>query len=86
MEYNIVEISLELDNNKCVGCKLCWTVCPHRVFEMNQGKATILKKEKCMECGACQSNCPVGAISVNSGVGCAIAIVNGIRKGSSPCC
>lgn len=86
MLYDIVEISLKLDQDKCIGCKLCWTVCPHRVFEMDNNKARISKKEKCMECGACQSNCPVGAIAVNSGVGCAIAIVNGMKNGSKPCC
>ena len=86
MLYDIVEVSLTLNKEKCVGCKLCWTVCPHRVFKMENEKAVIDHKEKCMECGACQSNCPVGAIDVNSGVGCAIAIVNGIRKGSTPSC
>lgn len=86
MRYDFVEPSLKLAVDKCVGCGLCWTVCPHRVFRMKDGKAGIAVKERCMECGACQSNCPVGAIEVDSGVGCAVAVVNGIRKGSEPSC
>lgn len=70
-------ITLELDAPKCIGCGLCKTVCPHRVFQVEQKKAKIVKKEDCIECGACMSNCPVGAIHVEAGVGCAQAILNG---------
>jgi hypothetical protein len=38
-----------------------------------------------MECGACRMNCPDGAIAVSSGVGCAVAIINGMRGGEFEC-
>lgn len=78
-------VTLELNQEKCVGCGLCKIVCPHRVFELENRKAVIIDKESCMECGACTSNCPAGAIYVNNGVGCAIAIINGILKKKGKC-
>ena len=61
--------TLNLDAEKCTGCKMCTQVCPHQVFAMNERKAYITNKDLCMECGACSKNCPAGAISVRSGVG-----------------
>lgn len=75
-------VTLKLETQKCVGCGLCVTVCPHRVFTLDAKKAVIVGKERCIECGACMSNCPVGAVSVTAGVGCAQAIFN---NGSCNC-
>lgn len=61
--------TLVLDKDKCIGCSLCTEVCPHAVFEMQQGKACIADFNACIECGACVNNCPSQAISVNPGVG-----------------
>ncbi|MBF0467953.1 MAG: 4Fe-4S binding protein [Desulfamplus sp.] len=61
--------TLAFNKDKCVGCGLCTVVCPHQVFEMNDGKAVIVDLDGCMECGACVNNCPVNAIEVNPGVG-----------------
>lgn len=79
-------VTLKLNKEKCIGCRLCETVCPHRVFKIENNKAYIFDIEKCMECGACKTNCPVRAIDVDSGVGCASAIINDIFKRKSKCC
>jgi len=67
--------TLNFNKDKCINCRKCFDVCPHRVFMVNQDKIEISDKDKCMECGACVNNCPVGALSVNNGVGCAYAIL-----------
>lgn len=65
-------VTLELFGDKCTGCGMCVTVCPHDVFVINERKARILNRDACMECGACAQNCPSDAISVQSGLcGCA---------------
>lgn len=78
--------TLDLDNQKCIGCGMCLEVCPHQVFKLESGKAWIQNKDSCMECGACARNCPIKAVSVRAGVGCAYAIVMGKLRGSAPCC
>jgi ferredoxin len=79
-------VTLELDAGKCNGCRMCMMVCPHAVFEMENKRAVIRRRDFCMECGACAKNCPEGAITVKSGVGCAAGIINGILRGTEPTC
>lgn len=79
-------VSLQLDQTKCKGCRLCTEVCPHGVFEVVNRRSSIVDRDACMECGACASNCESGAITVNSGVGCATAIIYGALTGQEPTC
>jgi ferredoxin len=81
-------VTLNLNEEKCIGCGMCIEVCPHAVIGMNGAeRARIQKRDACMECGACSCNCPTEAISVQSGVGCAAAIINTLLgRSDSPCC
>ncbi len=86
MKYLPNVATLKLDKEKCVGCGTCAIVCPHRVFTVDIGKASITELDRCMECGACALNCPVDAIEVDAGVGCASAIIVGALTGTEPSC
>jgi len=79
-------VTLTLDVEKCTGCGMCTTVCPHGVLALENRKARIVDRDACMECGACALNCPVDALAVDSGVGCAAAIIIGALKGTAPTC
>ncbi len=81
-------VTLALDQEKCIGCGMCLTVCPQEVLSMDNGSAAVSNRDRCMECGACARNCPVEAITVKAGVGCAAAVINTAlgRDGSSCCC
>lgn len=75
--YRYIEgtATLKVDQQRCVGCGNCVTVCPHRIFELSREGLTVRDYDLCMECGACARNCPVAAITVSPGVGCAAAIL-----------
>lgn len=78
--------SIQLDPERCNGCRLCLIVCPRNVLEMIGRKAHIARRDKCIECGACMMNCSEDAITVKSGVGCAAGVINGILRGTEPSC
>ena len=79
--------TLTFDAGKCTGCGRCTEVCPHGVFDMDNGKAWITDKDLCMECGACALNCPANALEVSgAGVGCAAAIIMSWFTGKEPDC
>lgn len=79
-------VTLALDESKCTGCGRCAEVCPHNVFDLKNGKASIAERDACMECGACSRNCAFEAITVSAGVGCAAAVIRGAMKGTAPDC
>lgn len=78
--------TLRLDRDTCKGCGRCAEVCPHAVFDIEEGKAQFRDRDACMECGACVRNCPFGALDVKPGVGCAAAILYGMLHGTEPDC
>ncbi len=86
LRYLTDVVSLALDDEKCTGCGMCPTVCPHAVFNVENGNARIVDRDACMECGACALNCPAEALSVQSGVGCAAAVINSVLRGTESCC
>lgn len=68
--------SLRYDRQRCIGCGRCVEVCPHGVFALNEGKASLVDADACIECGACARNCPPEAISLAPGTGCASGLIN----------
>jgi putative YpdA family bacillithiol system oxidoreductase len=54
-----------IDNNRCIGCATCTTVCPEGdVLAMLGGKAAIVNGYKCIGHSLCAEACPVGAITM----------------------
>ena len=79
-------VTLECDQDKCIGCGMCTVVCPHGVFEVVDKKAEMSGRNLCMECGACMRNCPTGAITVEAGEGCMRGVINELLGIEGPCC
>ncbi|MFP7755866.1 mercury methylation ferredoxin HgcB [Thermodesulfobacteriota bacterium B35] len=79
-------VSLAYDRNRCIGCGMCVTVCPHQVFALQRGRADMVARNHCMECGACMRNCPAGAITVEAGEGCVRGVINELLGIEGPCC
>ena len=85
-QYLTNVVTLQLSKEKCTGCGICVTVCPHAVFAVDNGKAKIVDRDNCMECGACARNCPVAAVTVSAGVGCATAVISAALGNTDACC
>ena len=59
---------IKVDAQKCVGCRLCYDICPTGSFEMtSEGVADWSQygMQFCGECGMCRYICPVDAIDWN---------------------
>jgi len=60
----ISPLKLKINEDKCIGCGLCQTVCPtNTIITMDNNKRKIITKE-CLMCFECQTVCPVDAISL----------------------
>lgn len=54
-----------IDNDHCIGCATCTSVCPEGdVLAMIGGKAVLVNGHKCIGHGLCADACPVGAITM----------------------
>ncbi|MHC1590537.1 MAG: 4Fe-4S dicluster domain-containing protein [Candidatus Helarchaeales archaeon] len=55
---------LQVDLEKCIGCKKCSIICPMDLYEIIDGKARLDSdyQKWCLECAHCSVICPVGAI------------------------
>ena len=65
-------MSFVIDEDKCIGCKLCKSVCPADAISIGtevkpKKKLPFLSidPQKCVKCGACISKCKLNAIYKN---------------------
>lgn len=45
----------------CIGCKLCYSVCPQKCIDIS-GKPVVIDQNRCLHCGRCAEICPKQAI------------------------
>ncbi|KCZ70988.1 NADH:ubiquinone oxidoreductase chain I-like protein [Candidatus Methanoperedens nitroreducens] len=55
-------VTIEIDEDKCIGAGECVNVCPTNVFDLVEGKSHATRVEDCIECCACVDACPTKAI------------------------
>jgi len=66
-QVSVEPIVSSIDKDKCIGCRLCASLCPYQAIEM----VKVDKKPKaetvvasCKACGICAAHCPTFAISM----------------------
>ena len=69
VKYNLKSIykgvkipEIVVNEELCIGCTLCFQVCPKGVFTIENGKAEVLDRKECIDCSACYNQCPAEAI------------------------
>lgn len=55
---------INIDEDKCTGCKLCIPNCPEGALQIIDGKARLVSDLLCDGLGACIGHCPEGAINI----------------------
>lgn len=66
VKYESANVTIEIDEDKCIGAGECVNVCPTSVFELIEGKAHATHVEDCIECCSCVNACPTKAIKHSS--------------------
>lgn len=46
---------------KCIGCKMCYAVCPQKCIDISQIPVKI-EQNRCLHCGRCAEACPMRTI------------------------
>jgi polyferredoxin len=55
--------STKVDQDKCIGCKLCQGICPSKAIKVDDGsKKAFITTSLCHQCQACTKICPKEAI------------------------
>jgi L-aspartate semialdehyde sulfurtransferase ferredoxin len=61
-EVSILEEGIRHDEDECVDCGACISVCPKGVFFFNDDWKLVVDTKKCILCGRCIPSCPHSAL------------------------
>ncbi len=57
-------MAVNVDADKCGGCKSCVDVCPTEAIAISDDGKAVVDSDTCGECGACVDECPNEALSL----------------------
>lgn len=55
---------IEWNEDECVECSACISVCPTKVFSLEDDYSLKVEKAKCIQCGTCVEMCPQRALAL----------------------
>ncbi|GAI17799.1 unnamed protein product, partial [marine sediment metagenome] len=62
-KVSVEAIYAVVDEDLCIGCRLCEEMCPYGAHEIKEGKSKVVEV-LCKGCGSCAAACPRRAISM----------------------
>ncbi|MEA1944483.1 MAG: 4Fe-4S binding protein [Euryarchaeota archaeon] len=63
---SVLEHPIVRDEDECVHCGACISICPAQVFTFNSDWSVAMDESKCIQCGTCVTACPRGALQIVS--------------------
>ncbi len=63
---SVLEHPILRDEDECVHCGACISVCPVHVFSFADDWRVAMDESKCIHCGACITACPHDALKIVS--------------------
>lgn len=64
-EVRILEEGIRHDEDECVDCGACISICPKGVFDFDKEWKLRVETKKCILCGKCITSCPHCALSLS---------------------
>lgn len=61
-----LDTPIRWDENECVECTACISVCPTKVFSRGDDFSLLLDEAKCIQCATCVDMCPHNALSLEN--------------------
>lgn len=61
-----LDTPIKWDENECVECSACISVCPTKVFSLDEDFSLVVDETKCIQCGTCVDMCPHNALSLGN--------------------
>lgn len=62
VEVSKLEKPIIRDEELCIHCGACISLCPTNVFRFNENYEVIIEERLCLHCGICVKACPVKAL------------------------
>jgi ferredoxin len=59
-----LDAPIEWNEDECVECSACMSVCPTRVFSLDEDYNLKVDQAKCIQCGTCVEMCPHRALTL----------------------
>ena len=57
-------VRIEIDRNRCTGCKMCIKSCTYGVLEWLDGAPVVVNPHECAVCLDCERSCEDEAIQI----------------------
>ena len=63
-EIIVLDSPIIRDEDECVECGACVSVCPVKVFSFDDEWSLKVDEDKCIQCGTCVEMCPHNALAL----------------------
>ena len=63
-DITVLDKPIIRDEDECVECGACVSVCPVKVFTFGEDWSVNLDEENCIQCGTCIEMCPHDALTL----------------------